>query len=66
MKILKVRNLKGYYFIIIPKEIAEVAGISRGDYIWMEAEPGMISIYPIQGFGRHGDKANTNRQNQST
>ncbi len=65
-KVMKVRNLRGFPFIVIPNPLAAEAGLKIGDYVWMEAQPGMISIYPIQGFGRHGDKTNTNRQNQST
>ena len=61
-KVMKVRNLRGFPFIVIPNPLAAEAGLKIGDYVWMEAEPGMISIYPIQGFGRHGDKANTDRK----
>jgi len=65
-KVMKVRNLRGFPFIVIPNPLAAEAGLKIGDYVWMEAQPGMISIYPIQGFGRHGSKTDTDRQNQST
>jgi len=65
-KVMKVRSMKGYPFVVIPTHLVIESGIKIGDYVWMEARPGMISIYPIQGFGRHGDKTDTHRQNQST
>jgi len=61
-KVMKVRNLRGFPFIVIPNPLAAEAGLKIGDYVWMEAEPGMISIYPIQGFGRHGSKTDTDRK----
>ena len=61
-KIMKVRSMKGYAFVVIPTHLVIEAGLKIGDYVWMEAEPGMISMYPIQGFGKYGSKADTDRK----
>jgi len=65
-KIMKVRSMKGYAFVVIPTHLVIEAGLKIGDYVWMEAQPGMISIYPIQGFGRHGDSKHRDRETTGT
>jgi len=61
---MKVRSMKGYAFVVIPAPLVIEAGLKIGDYVWMEAQPGMISIYPIQGYGKV--KTPTNKEIQRT